>query len=119
MSKLINFVNKKNKIHVKQGDQVKTIAGIDKGKIGIVTQVLHKTKKVIIKNINTKTKHNKPRQEGESGTITIIESPIDSSNVMLYDPITQIASRYKTIINTQGIKVRVLKKINIESNNKN
>jgi large subunit ribosomal protein L24 len=119
MPKSINIVNKKNKIHVKQGDQVKIIAGIHKGKIGVITQVLHKTKKVIIKDINTKTKHNKPRQEGESGTITIIESPIDSSNVMLYDPITQIASRYKTIINTQGIKVRVLKKINIESNNKN
>nr|YP_009390079.1 50S ribosomal protein L24 [Sheathia arcuata]ART65444.1 50S ribosomal protein L24 [Sheathia arcuata] len=119
MPKLINFINKKNKIHVKQGDQIKIIAGIHKGKIGIVAQVLHKTKKVIIKDINTKTKHNKPRQEGESGTITIIESPIDSSNVMLYDSVTQIASRYKTIINTQGIKVRVLKKINIESNNKN
>ena len=37
MSKLINFVNKKNKIHVKQGDQVKIIAGIDKGKKEIVT----------------------------------------------------------------------------------
>jgi large subunit ribosomal protein L24 len=119
MPKSVNIVNKKNKIHVKQGDQVKIITGVHKGKIGVITQVLHKTKKVIIKDINTKTKHNKPRQEGESGTITIIESPIDSSNVMLYDPVTQIASRYKTIINTQGIKVRVLKKINIESNNKN
>jgi large subunit ribosomal protein L24 len=117
MSKVVKRLNRKNKIHVKQGDQVKVITGIHKGRIGVITQVLQSKKKVLIKDINTKTKHNKPRQEGESGTITVIESPIDSSNVMLYDSEKKIASRYKTVVNTHGIKVRVLKK-NIESNNK-
>jgi large subunit ribosomal protein L24 len=116
MSK-IKVLNKKNKIHVKQGDQVKIIAGVHKGKIGIIMQVLQSKRKVIIKDINLKTKHNKPRQEGESGKITMIESPIDSSNVMLYDFDKKIASRYSTITNEEGNKIRVLKKIDNKSKN--
>nr|QHO64126.1 ribosomal protein L24 [Lympha mucosa] len=106
----IKILNKKNKIHVKQGDQVKIISGAHKGKVGIIMQVLQNKRKVIIKDINLKTKHNKPGQEGESGKITMIESAIDSSNVMLYDSNKKIASRYKTIINKEGNKIRILKK---------
>nr|YP_009297887.1 ribosomal protein L24 [Kumanoa americana]AOM67621.1 ribosomal protein L24 [Kumanoa americana] len=106
-------VNTKHKIHVKRGDQVKIISGRDKGKIGVIEKVLYNEKKVIIKDINMKTKHNRPKQEGETGKISRLEKPIDSSNVMLYDPDKQIASRYKMTINPEGKKTRILTKLAI------
>jgi len=98
----------KNKIHVKQGDVVKIIAGKDKGKIGQIEKILTKTNQVIIKNINIKTKHLRPKQEGEVGQIIKIEAAIHSSNVMLYSQEKQIASRYQMIKNSQGKKQRIL-----------
>nr|YP_009296539.1 ribosomal protein L24 [Thorea hispida]AOM65474.1 ribosomal protein L24 [Thorea hispida]ARX95843.1 50S ribosomal protein L24 [Thorea hispida]UNJ79128.1 ribosomal protein L24 [Thorea hispida] len=76
---------KKLKMHVKKGDQVKIISGKYKGKIGSITRVNTKTGKILIKNMNFKTKHCKPKQNGETGKIVQIESPIHSSNVMLYE----------------------------------
>ncbi|NER07747.1 MAG: 50S ribosomal protein L24, partial [Okeania sp. SIO3C4] len=72
------------KMHVKKGDTVQIIAGKDKGKVGEIIQVLPKVSKVVVKDVNVKTKHVKPQQEGESGKIVNIEAPIHSSNVMLY-----------------------------------
>ena len=54
------------KMHVKKGDTVQIIAGKDKGKVGEIMQVLPKISKVVVKDVNVKTKHVKPQQEGES-----------------------------------------------------
>lgn len=57
------------KLHVKVGDTVKVISGHDKGKIGAVTQVYTHNSKVMVKDVNLKTKHVKGKAEGESGQI--------------------------------------------------
>nr|YP_009313959.1 Ribosomal protein L24 [Hommersandiophycus borowitzkae]SCW22213.1 Ribosomal protein L24 [Hommersandiophycus borowitzkae] len=75
---------KKLKLHVKIGDTVKIIAGDYKGQIGEVTKTWAKKSKILVKDINMKTKHIRPQQEGESGQIMKKEAPIHSSNVMLY-----------------------------------
>ena len=80
-------------IHIKKGDTIKVISGKDKGKIGEVTQILRNSHQVIIKDINIKKKHIKPKKEGEVGRISQFEAPIDSSNVMLYNVEKKIASR--------------------------
>lgn len=77
-------MTKKLKIHIKKGDQVRVISGKYKGHIGYITKVHNKTGKIIIKNINFKTKHCRPLQEGQAGQIIQQECPIDSSNVALY-----------------------------------
>ncbi|VFQ91817.1 unnamed protein product [Cuscuta campestris] len=99
-----------HKLHVKVGDTVKVITGHDKGKIGDVTEVIRHNSKVIVKDINLKTKHVKSKQEGESGQIVKVEAPIHSSNVMLYSVEKQVASRvgHKTLDN--GKRVRYLVK---------
>ncbi|CAH9052450.1 unnamed protein product [Cuscuta epithymum] len=99
-----------HKLHVKVGDTVKVIAGHDKGKIGDVAEVIRHNSKVIVKDINLKTKHVKSKQEGESGQIIKIEAPIHSSNVMLYSMEKQVTSRvgHKTLEN--GKRVRYLVK---------
>lgn len=98
------------KMHVKKGDTVQIISGRDKGKVGEVLQAFPENSTVVIKGVNIKTKHVKPRQEGETGQITTYEGPIHSSNVMLYSEKEKIASRANYIINEQGRKVRKLKK---------
>jgi large subunit ribosomal protein L24 len=97
--------------HVKQGDTVKIISGKDKGKIGEITKILKNENKVVVKEINIKRKHVKPRKEGDVGKISQFEAPIHTSNVMLYNQDKQLASRvgYKT--DESGNKVRVFKKL--------
>ena len=97
--------------HVKQGDTVKVISGKDKGKIGEITKILTNENKDVVKEINIKRKHVKPRKEGDVGKISQFEAPIHSSNVMLYNEDKQVASRvgYKT--DESGNKVRVFKKL--------
>ncbi|MBF2045814.1 50S ribosomal protein L24 [Leptolyngbya sp. NK1-12] len=98
------------KMHVKKGDTVQVIAGSEKGKVGEVLRTFPETSKVLIKGVNVKTKHVKPQQEGESGQITTIEFPIHSSNVMLYSTKQKVASRICYTFNSDGRKVRMLKK---------
>nr|YP_009420334.1 ribosomal protein L24 [Cryptomonas curvata]ASO75822.1 ribosomal protein L24 [Cryptomonas curvata] len=88
-------------MHVKKGDTVKVISGKDKGKIGEIIKILGAKQQVIVKDINVKKKHVKPKKEGEVGRISQFEAPIHSSNVMLY-------SLEKKVL--FGVKVRILKK---------
>ncbi len=98
------------KLHVKKGDTVQVISGSDKGKIGEILQAIPKGSKVIVKGVNLKTKHVKPKEEGESGQIITQEYPIHSSKVMLYSQKQKVASRVGYTVNKDGKKVRVLKK---------
>jgi large subunit ribosomal protein L24 len=98
------------KMHVKKGDTVQVIAGSDKGKVGEILTALPKEGKVIVKGVNIRTKHVKPRQEGESGQITTYEAPIHSSKVMLYSEKEKVASRICYTYTEDGRKVRKLKK---------
>jgi large subunit ribosomal protein L24 len=100
----------RHSIHVKTGDTVQVIAGSDKGKVGEVVRTYPKLSKVIVKGVNLRTRHIKPQQEGESGQIVTSESPIHSSNVMAYSTKQKIASRICYTINSDGRKVRMLKK---------
>lgn len=100
----------RHKMHVKKGDTVQVITGKDKGKVGEVLQTLPKESKVVIQGVNIRTKHLKPRQEGESGQIVTSEAPIHSSNVMLYSNKQKVASRVCYTFNDDGRKVRMLKK---------
>jgi len=100
----------RHKLHVKKGDTVQVIAGSDRGKVGEVLQTIPKTGKVIVKGVNIRTKHVKPKQEGESGQIVSNEAPIHSSNVMLYSEKQKVASRVCYTFNADGRKVRMLKK---------
>ncbi len=69
------------KLKIKKGDNVKVITGDDKGKTGNVIKVFPDVRKVLVKGINEKKKHQKPTREKKGGIITI-ERPIDISNVV-------------------------------------
>lgn len=110
MAKAVKQTSLVSKMHVKKGDTVQVIAGKDKGKVGEVLEALPKLSKVVVQNVNIRTKHVKPRQEGESGQIKTFEAPIHSSNVMLYSTKEKVASRISYTFTEEGKKVRMLKK---------
>ena len=94
---------------IKKGDNVKVISGNYKGKTGEVLEVIPKTEKVIVKDINIRKKHVKPRRQGEEGGIIPSEFSIHSSKVELVCPKCGKATRigYKQ---EKDEKVRVCKK---------
>ncbi len=102
--------SKRYKMHVKTGDTVQVISGRDKGKVGEILRTFPKLSQVIVKGVNVRTKHVKPQQEGESGQITTFETPIHSSNLMLYSNKEKVASRICYTFTEDGRKVRKLKK---------
>ena len=100
----------RHRMHIKTGDTVQMISGAEKGKVGKILKTLPKQSKVVVEGINVKTKHVKPKQEGESGQITTMEAPVHSSKVMLYSTKNKVASRICYTVNQDGRKVRMLKK---------
>ena len=76
-------MSKKQKVHVKVGDQVRIISGFHKNETGEVTKIHQKTGKIIVQGINFKFKHLKPNTENEIGEIKQMEAPIHHSNVKL------------------------------------
>jgi large subunit ribosomal protein L24 len=74
---------KKQKLHVKIGDNVQVISGFDKNKTGEVIKIYRNTGKILVKGINYKFKHIKPKTDNEVGEIKQIEAPIHHTNLKL------------------------------------
>jgi len=72
------------KPNVKIGDNVKIISGFDKNKVGEVTKIYRNNGKILVKGINLKFKHIKPKTESDVGEIKQFEAPIHHSNVKLF-----------------------------------
>ena len=71
---------------IKKGDTVEVISGNDRGKKGEVLEVIPKKDKVIVKGINVRKKHVKPRKQGEEGGIIPVECAIYSSKIAVVCP---------------------------------
>ena len=80
---------RKKTVNIKKGDQVRIIAGRDKGAEGKVISVLREEQKVIVEGVNRVKRHTKVvNQGGRAGTtggIITAEAAIHVSNVMLVD----------------------------------
>ncbi|MCL2803027.1 MAG: 50S ribosomal protein L24 [Micrococcales bacterium] len=106
--------------NIKKGDQVRVIAGRDKGKTGRVLEVLKDKDKLIVEGVQRVTKHTKVGQSargGRTGGIETVDAPIHVSNVMLVDPAskepTRVGHRIETITSqgqTKQIRVRYAKR---------
>ena len=94
---------------LRKGDNVIVLSGNDKGKTGEVLEIIPSTQKVIVKGINIRKKHVKPRKAGEEGGIIPSEYPIHSSKVNVVCPKCGKATRIGYVVEN-GEKVRVCKK---------
>ena len=68
---------------IKVGDNVRVIAGKDKGREGKVISIDHKNGRVAVEGINMLTKHNKANAQNPNAGIIHVEGKIDISNVMV------------------------------------
>ena len=96
-------------MRIKKGDTVQVLSGNDKGKTGEVLEVMPKLQKVIVKGINIRKKHVKPRKQGEEGGIISVECSIHSSKVNVVCPKCNKATRLG-VIKEGKEKIRVCKK---------
>lgn len=96
---------------IRKGDNVQVLSGNDKGKTGEVLEVIPGTNKIIVKGINIRKKHVKPRKQGEEGGIIPVECAIHSSKVNVVCPKCGKATRIGYEIEKDQ-KVRVCKKCN-------
>lgn len=94
---------------IRKGDTVEVLSGNDKGKTGEVLEIIPSKDRVIVKGINIRKKHIKPRKQGEEGGIIPVECSIHSSKVNVVCPKCNKATRIK--IEKEGKeKVRICKK---------
>ena len=96
-------------MRIKKGDTVQVLSGNDKGKTGEVLEVMPKTGKIIVKGVNIRKKHIKPRRQGDEGGIIPVECSIFSAKVNLVCPKCNKPTKIGYEINKDK-KVRVCKK---------
>lgn len=95
---------------IKTDDQVKILAGKDKGKTGKVLRVIPSQNKVVVEGINQVRKTARPTRENPSGGIQSVEAPIQVSNVALICPSCSETTRAARRRDGNGKKIRVCKK---------
>lgn len=98
-----------NKLKIKKGDTVKILSGNDKEKTGEVLEVIPKTNKIVVKGVNIRKKHIKPRKQGEEGGIISAECAIHSAKANVVCPKCGKATKIG-YVEEKGEKVRVCKK---------
>lgn len=98
------------KVHIKKEDNVKVIAGNDKGKTGRVLEVIAKERKATVEGVNVRTVHTKPTAQNPHGGIQKMEKPINISKLMVVDPKTGEPTRIGRTRNEKGKWVRYSKK---------
>lgn len=68
---------------LRTGDNVKIIAGKDKGKTGKIIQTFPKLYRVVVGGVNITTRHLRPRKRGEKGQKVSFAAPIPASKAMV------------------------------------
>ena len=98
------------KFKIRKGDNVRVVAGAQKGSEGKVVKIISETGRVIVEGINLVKKHTKPSAQSPQGGIVEKESSIDISYLSILTAdgnITRIGYRIE-----DDKKVRYPKKSN-------
>lgn len=97
-------------MRIRTDDEVKIIAGADKGKTGKVIRVLADADKVVVQGINLVYKHVRPSAKNQKGGRVSKEMPIHVSNVMLISAAAGRPTRTGVRFLANGQKERYCKK---------
>lgn len=92
---------------VRKGDQVKVIAGNERGKEGEVLQVYPKEGRILVRGVNLTKRHQRPSARQREGGIIEREGPIHLSNVMVICPECDRPTRVGFKLDEDGNKMRL------------
>jgi large subunit ribosomal protein L24 len=92
---------------IKRGDDVIVLAGKERGKRGVVRQVMPKKGTALVQDINISKRHMKPTGTARQAGIVDKEQPIQLSNLALVDPKTNKPTRVRIRLLANGKKVRI------------
>ena len=81
------------KHHVKKGDEVVILTGMERGKRGKIIAVLPKERRVIVEGAKMIKKHMRKSQQHPNGSIVEREGTIHLSNVMLAEKFDDRAAK--------------------------
>ena len=98
---------------IRRNDTVLVITGKDRGKTGVVRQVMPRKSRLVVEGINMIKKHQRPTQAGgvpAPGGIMAREAPLSASNVMVVCKECGKATRTGVRVRQDGIKVRTCKR---------
>jgi large subunit ribosomal protein L24 len=98
---------------IRAGDSVVVIAGKDKGKTGTVLRTLTSKDRVVVGDINMRTKHIKATPQ-RAGQKLRYEASIHVSNLMIVDPKTKKRARIGHSIDEKGKKKRIARQSGAE-----
>ena len=94
---------------IRKGDKVIVNTGKDKGKQGIVSDLIGENR-LVVEGLNMVKKNTKPNPgKGEQGGIISKEMPLDVSNIAIFNNTTSKADKvtFKTL--KDGKKIRIFK----------
>jgi large subunit ribosomal protein L24 len=94
---------------VRRFDQVRVIAGEDRGMSGKVLKVFPDTGRIIVEGVNFIKRHTRARPGQQAGIIER-EAPIHASNVMVIDPSTGEPTRVGHQMLQDGKRQRIARK---------
>jgi large subunit ribosomal protein L24 len=93
-------------MRIKKDDNVKVLAGKNRGKVGKVIQALPEIDKVVVEGVNQTFRHLKTRTSGQAGQKVEFNGPINASNVLLVCPKCSKPTRVGGKILVEGDKKR-------------
>ena len=90
---------------IRKDDQVKVVAGRDRGKTGRVVRIFSDRSSVLVEGVNYVKKHESMRNRrggGQEGGIIETEAPVDLSNVQPICPSCDEPTRVGYVYETEG-----------------
>ena len=99
--------------NIRRNDTVMVLTGKDRGKTGVVRQMILKKGRLIVDGVNLAKKHQRPRMDkgvAVPGGIIVREAPLHVSNVMVVCKECGKATRTGLRLRQDGLKVRVCKR---------
>ena len=97
-------------MYIRKDDVVVVVSGDNKGTRGKVLRVLRDKNQLVVEGVNCVYRHLKPSKRNPQGGRISKEMPIDASNVMLVDPVTNQATRVGVRFLPDGSKELFAKK---------
>ncbi|MFH1047570.1 MAG: 50S ribosomal protein L24 [Patescibacteria group bacterium] len=89
---------------IRKGDNVKVIAGKDRGKTGKVMQAFPDLGKIVVEGVNQASKHLRTQKRGEKGQKVTYSSPLSATNVQVICPKCSQPTRLGTKVLAEGGK---------------